>query len=174
MPFRTQVLWRSKTGVEGIALDPRSGTIGVYAGDAGVTVLRRDGTPLWQERGLRLRAERWAFTRDGEHLALASNEFELDLRRAADGARATPAHWAAAKSSTWQLSPDARFVAVAVSHDQISQIAGMARRKVNATTRMPIAARIVAASTSAWLAPLASICAQIWATISVSLNPQSQ
>src|SRR6185503_233083 len=64
--------------------------------------------------------------------------------------------------------------AVAVTHDQISHAPGMSRRKVDATAKMPIPARTEAAATRASVAPLASICAQIWATISVSLKPQSQ
>jgi hypothetical protein len=118
-PYGRHVVWRSKGAVERITSDVRTGTICAYAGDAGITVLSRDGKVLWQQRGLRLRGEGRAFSRDSAYLALANDELELDLRHAADGARATPDRWAAAKSSIWQLSPDARFVAMAVDNETV-------------------------------------------------------
>ena len=63
---------------------------------------------------------------------------------------------------------------IAVSHDTMSHAAGIRRRNATSAATMPIAASTDAALMSQLVAPSISIWPQIWLTISVSLNPQSQ
>lgn len=117
--FGVHLMWRAKAGLERVALDPNTGTICVSGSDKSTTVLSRDGAVLWSDRGVRLVSEGAAFSSDSQYLALANDEIELDLRRVANGARVTPRHWAAVKSSIWQLSPDARFVAMVADYRNV-------------------------------------------------------